>query len=476
MIAGIRLVAVLILLVGVGVGVNLIREPKAGVSKASEFFLPGVPPTAPDLTYNYGSSVKLLPDPTPVPGLINGPFVSVYPNGGKIDLGNYFTIEGLYRAPASFSAWSVHDIFSAIAARTETPAIKIARHGRYQSLTLIASDAQNKSYQIKDGPTVIQPNTWYHFAAIKDGSTLRLFVNGRWNGSYQMDSAPRPLGIFFMGAGQYNSVVNDYLEGEIDEIRVSSTVRYNADFIPPSTPFVADANTIALYHFDADVLDYSGNSHNGTVINGNQNKLAYANSAIPPVPTGKTWETFTPKGYPDSAWNTASKLLLFLQANGFSASEVRRWIGSGWETRKAGDSGVDFPIVFNNGYLVIFDVNPVRDFRQVLTFSGSQSTFTYNLVSGWNFVGLTWGIVPRLALVESLCQEIKRQGGQPLELHYSSMQASAEIPDYWPGHTCGQSANNFTIDLDGAVFIKMAGNAIVTLPSPYFRSSPRRNR
>lgn len=38
--------------------------------------------------------------------------------------------------------------------------------------------------------------------------------------------------------------------GILDELRLSSTLRYATDFAPPTAPFAADADTAALYHFD----------------------------------------------------------------------------------------------------------------------------------------------------------------------------------------------------------------------------------
>ena len=43
---------------------------------------------------------------------------------------------------------------------------------------------------------------------------------------------------------------HDNLLGLADEIRISDIVRYSSNFTPPSGPFVCDANTKALWHFD----------------------------------------------------------------------------------------------------------------------------------------------------------------------------------------------------------------------------------
>ena len=67
----------------------------------------------------------------------------------------------------------------------------------------------------------------------------------------------------------------------VDELRLSDTVRYPDTFTPPAAVFMADANTVALWHFDegqgsvAD--DDSGHNHTGTL---NQDSGWVAGSCI----------------------------------------------------------------------------------------------------------------------------------------------------------------------------------------------------
>jgi hypothetical protein len=55
----------------------------------------------------------------------------------------------------------------------------------------------------------------------------------------------------------------------IDQVRVSSTARYERDFQPPEQ-FTADEGTLALYGFDegqGDLLkDSSGHNHHGQIV------------------------------------------------------------------------------------------------------------------------------------------------------------------------------------------------------------------
>lgn len=98
-------------------------------------------------------------------------------------------------------------------------------------------------------------------------------------------SAPLPDGTqfvtkwrngFAMGAAQISERIAydpaDYFRssGFVDELRVSSTVRYTADFQPPRR-FVSDVDTLALYHCDEGsgnvLIDASGRNNHGRLRN-----------------------------------------------------------------------------------------------------------------------------------------------------------------------------------------------------------------
>ncbi len=52
------------------------------------------------------------------------------------------------------------------------------------------------------------------------------------------------------GAAEGNPATYPSFSGWLDEVRLSSTLRYAGQFAPPEAPFVADAATVGLYHFD----------------------------------------------------------------------------------------------------------------------------------------------------------------------------------------------------------------------------------
>jgi glucose/arabinose dehydrogenase len=127
------------------------------------------------------------------------------------------------------------------------------------------------------GNANVADGAWHHVAATRNGTTgaIRLFVDGQPDGvagngpsgdvSYRdgrTTSSPNDP-FLVIGAEKFDAGASfPSYHGWIDEVRLSKTVRYTAAFTRPSAPFVSDANTVALYHFDEDngnvVVDSSG--------------------------------------------------------------------------------------------------------------------------------------------------------------------------------------------------------------------------
>lgn len=116
------------------------------------------------------------------------------------------------------------------------------------------------------GTTDIGDNNWHHVAItrVQSSGEISIWVDGveDASGTYTTGDLSYPDG-FDPGAGQDNEYLvlgaekHDadpelYLSynGYMDELRISSSVRYTATFTPPIAPFVLDASTAALYHFD----------------------------------------------------------------------------------------------------------------------------------------------------------------------------------------------------------------------------------
>jgi hypothetical protein len=117
------------------------------------------------------------------------------------------------------------------------------------------------------GSVNVLDGNWHHVAVTRrraDGE-LKLFVDGvldrqipantdtSLDVSYRAGRATNfPASDPFLVLGAEKHSLGGYIsfEGSLDELRLSTTLRYPGNFGRPTGPFVSDALTAALYHFD----------------------------------------------------------------------------------------------------------------------------------------------------------------------------------------------------------------------------------
>jgi hypothetical protein len=98
----------------------------------------------------------------------------------------------------------------------------------------------------------IVTNTWYHIAVSRSGSNTRMFVNGTQVGSTYttLDNLVANTTVWLGGHRAVGGSNIYSWNGHIDEVRVSNTARYTANFTAPTASFQNDANTLLLLHMD----------------------------------------------------------------------------------------------------------------------------------------------------------------------------------------------------------------------------------
>ncbi len=122
--------------------------------------------------------------------------------------------------------------------------------------------------------TKVQPDQWHHIALVigapneKGVSTQRIYLDGKRDGSRDnafTGDGTTPLAFFL---ARPNEKTNSYGANGliIDEVRISRSERYSGDFTVPSGPFIPDADIVALWHFDGDAKDSSGNELDGQIM------------------------------------------------------------------------------------------------------------------------------------------------------------------------------------------------------------------
>jgi hypothetical protein len=105
------------------------------------------------------------------------------------------------------------------------------------------------------GTTAFSTATWSHFAFVRSSNTLYTFKDGNLAESVSVtwpittSTANLIIGDGFGIPSTTWAAAQDF-NGYLDEIRISNTARYTANFTPSATPFTNDANTLLLIHAD----------------------------------------------------------------------------------------------------------------------------------------------------------------------------------------------------------------------------------
>jgi hypothetical protein len=116
------------------------------------------------------------------------------------------------------------------------------------------------------GSTNVLDGAWHHVAVTRRASDgrLQLYVDGRLDAeaatsgatgdiSYRVGrGSSYPDDPFLVLAAEKHDAGSGFpsFNGYLDELRLSTTLRYDGAFDRPAGPFTPDADTAALYHFD----------------------------------------------------------------------------------------------------------------------------------------------------------------------------------------------------------------------------------
>jgi hypothetical protein len=197
-------------------------------------------------------------------------------------------------------------------------------------------DASNESGSTV-GPTTsstVSLNQWSHVVGVVDSinDSHTIYING-------VLSATSTSAIGAFGSGTPDSIyigsdVSDFT-GFIDEVRVSKSVRYAANFTPSRSPYVADSQTHSLWHFDEGsgqyLLDSSGNNNYATL---------HSSSAV--STSDPTWST-------DGAVSTVQEVPRFLpHGHALSFTDSNSWVRNSNQIITSGAFTVDLWFMLEN--------------------------------------------------------------------------------------------------------------------------------
>lgn len=108
--------------------------------------------------------------------------------------------------------------------------------------------------------SAVNTNTWYHFAAVRDGNTFEVFLDGVSQGTGTNTGSIGTSDLYIGSRGDLGLDVN----GHIDELRISSVARYTANFTPQTSAHVNDSDTILLAHMNGTDGSTTFTDDNGT--------------------------------------------------------------------------------------------------------------------------------------------------------------------------------------------------------------------
>ena len=88
-------------------------------------------------------------------------------------------------------------------------------------------------------------DTWYHLEVSREGNNWYMFKDGTQVGNVtNATTVDNPTGLLHIG----RQITTRYVNGYIDEFRISDIARHTSNFTPETKQYVSDANTKLLIH------------------------------------------------------------------------------------------------------------------------------------------------------------------------------------------------------------------------------------
>lgn len=185
------------------------------------------------------------------------------------DLGNPFTAEAWFNADSLYSHdTQSHTLFADAGINAVGGCTFYVGIGGADKLYFFMIDStSNIQYMVSD--YAIETGLWYHVAVDWNGTTGRMWLNGDLQAGTISGFTPKynsydafAVGTQLIETGGLHSY--QPFDGVVDEVRFSDSIRYTGEFTPSVYEFSTDEHTMALYHFNANTLDSSGNGYDLT--------------------------------------------------------------------------------------------------------------------------------------------------------------------------------------------------------------------
>jgi len=209
------------------------------------------------------------PSPTPTPGsdyslalAAASSYVHV-PDNPALDVTGPVTIEAWIKVESVTRPQGIVERFNSFGSSTSDGgyALRLTSAGKLRFYTI-------KNGAVTDnviGGTTLTPNEWHHVAGVFDGGQLRVYLDGRLDGSKASGFVP-VAGTASLKIGARGDDATTRFSGLIDEVRLTAGSLYGANFIPAQR-LALSANTRGLWKFDGqNANDSSGSGMHGSLI------------------------------------------------------------------------------------------------------------------------------------------------------------------------------------------------------------------
>ena len=105
-------------------------------------------------------------------------------------------------------------------------------------------DSNNVAQAVTRGIGGAAVGTWYHYAVVRSGGAIKIFVNGQQVGTdYAIGAASLYNSPNALNIGSFTGTGNSPANGWMDEIRISKVARWTSNFTPPTGPYTPSFNT-----------------------------------------------------------------------------------------------------------------------------------------------------------------------------------------------------------------------------------------
>jgi len=161
-----------------------------------------------------------------------------------IHTGGDFTIEFFIRLPDP--TIEIYPLTQHVAT-TDEWRVQMSTNG---TMRYAVRDSGSTEVSLASTAGLIEANTWHHIAVVRSTNDYYIYIDGvdqTASGSPDSSNGAALAGSVYIGQRGNGS---GYITGYMDEIRISNSVRYpsGTTFVPSTTQFTSDANTLLLIH------------------------------------------------------------------------------------------------------------------------------------------------------------------------------------------------------------------------------------